>query len=111
MTDTIQKFVEGVIERAGINNMPEDFKKEYVEKLGAEAQKRIGMMALEELDEKGVKAFEQFMADNKSPKPEKVLEFFKSNISDFTAKVKNTLQVFSDEFVQGAEKLKGTKLD
>ena len=110
MTDTIQQFVAGVIERAGINNMPDDFKKEYVEKLSIEAQKRIGMMALEELDEKGVKTFEQFVGDNKSPKPEEVLDFFNNHIPDFTEKVKNTLQVFADEFVKGAEKLKGTKL-
>jgi len=111
MADTIQQFVDGIIERAGINNMPEDFKKEYTEKLSAEAEKRIGMMALEELDEKGVKAFEQFMQDNKSPKSKEMLEFFNTHIPEFTEKVKNTLQVFSDEFVQGAEKLKGTKLD
>jgi len=110
MQDVIQQFITEVIKKAAIDKMPEDFKKEYTEKLGAEAQRRLGIMAMGELNEQGVKDFEEFMANNKSPKPEKVLEFFGARIPDFTAKVTEALKKFAEEFIAGAERLKGTKL-
>lgn len=110
MENVIEQFIQGVIKKAGIDNMPEDFKKEYAEKLAAEAQRRLGMVALQELDEKGVKDFEKFMGSDKALKPAKVMEFFNSRIPDFSTKVAKALEQFGNEFIQGAAKLKGTKL-
>lgn len=110
MENVIQQFIQDVIKKAGIDTMPEDFKKEYTEKLAAQAQQRLGVMALDELDEQGVKDFEKFMGENESPKSDEVLEFFNSKIPDFSDKVAKTLQQFGNEFVQGAARLKGTKL-
>ena len=99
-----------MVKKAGIDNMPDDFKKTYNEKLAVEAQRRLGMMAIAELDEQGAKDFEEFIAKNPSPEPKKTLEFFNSKITDFQTKVENTLTKFAEEFISGAEKLKGTKL-
>lgn len=96
--------------KAGLNKLPEDFKKDYTEKLTAEVQQSLGVMALAELNEKGVKDFEEFMGKTKSPKPETVLEFFSARIPNFSSKVSETLGKFSSEFIQGAARLKGVKL-
>ena len=110
MEDVIQRFIQDMIKNAGIDNMPDDFKKTYSEKLAVEAQRRLGIMAIAELDEQGAKDFEEFIAKNQSPEPQKTLEFFNSRISNFETKVQETLTKFAEEFISGAEKLKGTKL-
>jgi len=110
MEDVIQKFILEMIKKAGIDNMPEEFKQTYSEQLAIEAQRRLGIMAISELDEQGAKDFEDFIAKNPSPEPKVTLEFFNSRITDFENKVQTTLAKFSEEFIDGAEKLKGTKL-
>jgi len=106
MNDPIQQFIQEVLKKAGVSQMPEDFKQQYVEKLAAEAQKRLGIMALSEMDEKGMKEFEKLMTAEKAPEQKELLEFFESKIPDFPQKVTETLKKFGEEFIQGAERLK-----
>ncbi len=110
MEDIIQNFVLDLLKKAGIDNMPEEFKKEYIEKLAIEAERRLGVMAMEELDAKGLEDFEAFMSTREAPKSEEFLEFFNGHISDFTAKANKTLQDFAQEFLSSATDLKGAKL-
>lgn len=110
MEDIIQNFVLDLLKQAGLDNMPEEFKKEYIEKLAIEAERRLGVMAMEELDAKGLEEFENFMSTHDAPKTEEFLEFFNNHIPDFTAKTSQTLQDFAQEFLSSANDLKGTKL-
>jgi hypothetical protein len=110
MEDQVQKFVAELLKNAGIDNMPADFKKQYADKLGVEVQRRLGIMALDELDEKGITDFEAFTVKNKSPQSKDLLEFFNGHITDFKGKVEATLSQFAQEFISSAQKLKGTKL-
>lgn len=111
MENVIEKFVQEMIKKAGIDNMPDDFKKEYTEKLGVEVQQRLGIMALQELDENGMKEFETLMKGEKEPEPQQLLDFFQKKIPDFNEKLSQTLKQFAEEFISGAEKLKGKKLN
>ena len=106
MQDTIQLFVQEMLAKAELNKLPEDFKKDYVEKLTAEVQQSLGVMAIAELDEQGVKDFEKLMGITPVPNPEKVLEFFGARIPDFPKKVSEVLAKFSADFVQGAARLR-----
>jgi hypothetical protein len=110
MEDMIQSFVLDLLKQAGIDNMPEEFKKEYTEKLAVEAERRLGVMAMEELDVKGLEQFETFMSTHDAPKSEDFLEFFNTHITDFDAKANKALQDFAQEFLSSAADLKGTKL-
>ena len=108
--DVIQKFIQDIVSKAGLDSMPDDFKKEYADKLAAEAERRLGIMALGELDEASIKDFEKFMADKKSPKPEELMEFFNSRITGFADKVNQTLEQFAKEYIEGVQNLQGKKL-
>lgn len=110
MEDIIQNFVLDLLKQAGLDNMPEDFKQEYIEKLAIEAERRLGVMAMEALDANGLQEFENFMNTHEAPKTEDFLEFFNSYIPDFTAKTSKTLQDFAQEFLSSAADLKGSKL-
>lgn len=109
MEDLIAKFVAELLKKAGIDSLPEDFKKDYVAKLSAEVQQRLGIMALSELDEAGVKDFETLSNRPQTPNPQELLEFFNARIPDFDAKVNKALEQFSQEFLVGAAKLNNLK--
>jgi len=111
MENIIEQFIQDLIKKSGIDNMPEDFKKEYREKLAAQAQQRLGMVALQELDEQGIKDFEEFMGKEESPEPNETLEFLNNRIPDFSNKVVKALEQFGNEFTQGVANLKGVKLN
>ncbi|MDP2586608.1 MAG: DUF5663 domain-containing protein [Candidatus Komeilibacteria bacterium] len=106
MNNIMDQYVNQIMQQAGIANLPEDFKKDYVAKLSAEAQRRLGIMAMGEMDEQGLKDFEQLMEENKEQNPQALMEFFKARIPDFENKVTVALKQFAEEFVDGAAKLK-----
>ncbi len=110
MVNVIEEFVQGLVKKAGLENTPEDFRNEYVKKLTAEVQRRLGIMAVQELDEQGLKDFEKLAKDKTAPKPNQIMDFFNARIPDFQVKLVKVLEDFGNEFVQGAEKLKGAKL-
>lgn len=100
----ISQFVEKLIQEAGLDSVPENFRAEYTEKIGSEVQKRIGLVAVKEL---GPEALDEFAAlMDKNPKPEEVNQFFVKNIPDLEKKIAEAMEEFSDEFLSGAEKLK-----
>lgn len=102
----MDQYVKQIMAQAGIADLPEDFKQDYMEKLSIEAQRRLGIMAMGEMDENGLKDFEKLMAENKQPQPEELMEFFKARIPDFESKVTAALKEFAEEFAGGAEKLR-----
>lgn len=105
MEDVIATYVAELLKKAGIESLPEDFKTDYVQKLTAEVQQRLGIMALTELDEDGLQKFEKIMRENETPDQKMLLEFFNSEITDFEAKVQKTLSQFSEEFLSTATNL------
>lgn len=111
MEDLTKKFVEDMLAKAGIDNMPADFKEEYSKNLEAQVLRRLGIMAISELDEAGVEEFSKLTEGDKAPEAKVLAEFFSARIPDFHQKVEETLTQFAQEFVSGAEKLKGTKLN
>lgn len=109
MEDVITKFIQDLIIKAGIDKMPDKAKQDYTARLVAIVQKKLGIMALDSLDEEGLKKFEEFTSVNESPNSKELLEFFNTYIPNFIDKVNQALQQFADEFLQGAADLKDIK--
>lgn len=104
--ELIANFVEELLKKAGLSNVPENFHKEYTEKIGLEVQKRLGLIAMKELSPEAVDKFGSLMAADASPV--ELSEFFQQNIPDYEAKVTQTLKEFADEFLASADKLKNS---
>lgn len=109
MEDVIGTYVAELLKRAHIA-LPEEFKKDYTEKLLAEVQQRLGIMALSDMDEAGLKKFEEIMRKNETPDQKMLWEFFNKEIPDFQRKVDDCLKQFSEEFLSSAAKLKNLKV-
>lgn len=102
--DIISKFVTELLKKAGFDDVPRDFYDEYSQKIGVEAQKRLGMIAMRELTPDAVDEFGKLMTDEADPKT--LAEFFKKNIPDYEKKVEEAFKEFADEFLVSAAKLK-----
>jgi glutamine synthetase type III len=104
--DLITTFVAELLTKAGLNDVPKSFYEEYSQKIGVEAQKRLGMIAIRELTPEAVDEFGKLMTSEADPK--EMAEFFQKNIPDYEQKVTDALKEFADEFLASAEKLKAS---
>ncbi len=102
--DLINTFVTELLKKAELEKVPQHFYNEYVEKIGNEVQKRLGIIAMKELSPDAVDEFGKLVSSE--AKPETLAEFFKKNIPDYEEKVENALREFADEFLASAAKLK-----
>ena len=103
-SDLTQKFVTELLKQAGLENMPEEFKNDYLEKLSVAAEERVGLSTLKELSPQDMEEFMNLSADNAAPQA--LADFLKEKIPDYEAKVTAALQEFAKEFTASAEKLK-----
>ncbi len=103
----ILSFIDQMILDAGLDSVPDDQKKEYRTKLAAEAQKRIGLMALRHLDEESVGEFMKLLESN-AKDFDVIIDFLVENVSEFDKKAAHELEVFANEFVSTSKKLATT---
>lgn len=106
MITDIQQFIKTVIKKAGMENLPKKFLDEYEGKLILEAQRRLGILMVKELNEEGVKAFDKLTRENPNPDQKVLLDFFNAYIPDFKQKTEKGLQNFGQEFVDELKQLK-----
>lgn len=100
--DYIQKFIYQIIKEAGLDKMPKDFLDEYTDKLAMEAQKRLGLAAIKELNEQKIREFSKI---KESRDAKAINEFLSANIENFEDKMTMALQGFSQEVIASAKKL------
>lgn len=104
MNNNIEGFITEVVKQAGLDKMPEDFLLEYKEKLAIEAQKRLGLSAMEALPDEKIEEFTELTEKNPEDY-EKINAFLMDNISDFDEKMAIALRDFGFEMVESAKKL------
>jgi len=100
----VEQFVSELIVKAGLDKVPENFKKEYAEKISAEVERRIGLVAIKELNSEALDKFDKLMEADTTP--DKLADFFQKNIPDYESKISAALKDFADEFLASANKLK-----
>ncbi|MBU4601138.1 DUF5663 domain-containing protein [Candidatus Parcubacteria bacterium] len=98
----MEKFINQIIKEAGIDKMPKDFVDEYADKLTTEAQKRLGLAAIKELDEGKIKEFNKI---EESHDAKAINEFLSANIENFEEKMTVALNEFGKKVIESAKKL------
>lgn len=101
---SLTTFIEDMITRAGMTNLPDEFRRKYVEQLAVQLQERVGLRALRELDEEQLANFEALVKDKGNAA--QVFEFFQNHVRDFPQKMAAVMQEFSDEFVEHSKKVR-----
>ncbi|MEA2088369.1 MAG: hypothetical protein U9O55_00825 [Patescibacteria group bacterium] len=98
--DYLEQFISQLMESAGLNNLNEEFKNSYKERLMAQIQERLGLILMNELDEQGLENYKNFIQINNKPSPTQIQKFFSEHINDFEGKCKKALEDFAIEFLQ-----------
>lgn len=101
--DPLEHFAYELLRAADLDALPEDAKAEFVVRLRDEAQRRIGIIAMENLDEQGMTEFTAMIEQAPPPEPVAVQTFLIGKIPDFETKMQAGLLAFADEFVKGAQ--------
>ena len=104
--DYLEQFISQLMKSAGLNNLNEEFKNSYKERLMAQIQERLGLILINELNEQGLEDYKNLIQVNDKPSPAQVQKFFSEHIENFEEKSKKTLEDFAVEFLQAIKNKK-----
>ncbi|MFA5359170.1 MAG: DUF5663 domain-containing protein [Patescibacteria group bacterium] len=102
--DPMEVFIQNLILAAGLDGMPDEYKADYIDKLRVQIDRRIGVIAMQELDSAGLDEFRQMMEREPKISNAALQQFFAGKIDNFPEKVQQGLQDFAAEFIAAAKK-------
>lgn len=102
--DPLEHFAYELLRAANLDALPEDAKSEFVVKIRDQAQRRMGVIAVQHLDAAALEEFNAMMAASTPPEPTAVQAFFVAKIPDFETKIQAGLLALADEFVTAAKR-------
>lgn len=103
--NNIEQFIDELLQEAGLTNLSAEDRREYVKKLSREAEVRLGLMALRNLNDDALKDFYELITQESVDRQE-LLKFFRNNISDFDQRAADALREFAVEFLDSVQKLR-----
>ena len=93
----IEAFADSLIQQANIT-LPEEELELYKNKLMEQIQRRLGLVSVDALDDKGLADYEELLGEDLDPNDPKIQEFFSSRIENYEEVIKKALDTFSAEF-------------
>jgi len=96
----VEELTSGFLQKAGLADLPEDMQAEYTEKIGLEIQRRIGIIAMDKLDDKAAKELEAVLKKNPNMTHKKLTKFFTDNIENFEEVLAKELDEFLKDYLE-----------
>jgi len=96
----VAEITTGFLRKAGFSDLSEEMQAEYVEKIGLEIQRRIGIISLEKLSTQDRDELEKIMAKNPKMSDAVLNKYFKEHIKNFEEVLAEELKVFLDEYIK-----------
>ncbi|MBT3539430.1 hypothetical protein HOF40_01605 [Candidatus Parcubacteria bacterium] len=97
--DFLRSFIEKTLEGAGLESLTEETKDQYLPQFVAEAERRVGLALIPELDPSAAGELKKVF-ELPEPDPEAIRNFWKTHVSNFDEIVKKTLEDFAVELKQ-----------
>ena len=102
-TEAIDQFIDALLREANLDALPDDYKAQYRERLFDQIVNRIGIIAVENLDQKGAEEFGKLLESGIKPNSEEAQNFFEQKIPDFGEKIRQGMVDFGREFITAAK--------
>jgi len=102
----IDSFTQDILVKAGLDDIPHDFKATYVKQLSYELRKRIGILAVTALDAESYLDFQKLVKDNPNQDLFCVIDFFQARLPNFHEIVAQALFEFEREIIEQANQIK-----
>lgn len=98
----IQKIIDQIIRETGMTNMSEELEVEFRKNMEAEITKRIGIIALESLDDEGLKKIEGLSKKDRENQ-DVIKEIINTHSKNFEENLKTGLQNLIKEVVSASK--------
>jgi len=106
--DFISRFAQQLIEETSTVPLPADYLENYQARLEDQIVERIGLIALENMDDEGLKQYEAIIKKTKGDLSkmnfDEVEQLWKKHIKNFEALVLKGLDEFAKEYHQNIDK-------
>ncbi len=93
----VQQIADQIIASAGGDKLPEEARKHFRDTLEAQITRRLGLIIMQNLDDKGLKAYEQLIEESPVPSPSEMQSFLEEYLPDYEQKVKAGMDEFMKE--------------
>ncbi len=105
MTQDLGKvFIEKILTEAGLSDLPEEYKEQYIPKLEEQINRRIGIIIIDNLKGEDSEKFADMINVSPAPSASQLQEFFSDKIPDLEEKIRIGLSEFAAEFISNAKK-------
>ena len=98
-------FIKNLLLTTGLVKEREEFDENYVNELAGEAEKRLAIVALDELGKEKLAEYGKLVAESNGD-PEVTGKFFQENIPNFSEKMEEALKTFTNNFIERTKKIK-----
>ncbi|MBI3963394.1 MAG: hypothetical protein HY341_00175 [Candidatus Kerfeldbacteria bacterium] len=102
--NSIESFVDTLMQQAGFDRLPEQYRTDYRTKLQLEVERRIGIIAMSALPKKDLSELSQKLASPRKMTSDQLQQFFAARIEGFPEKMAQGLKEFADEFLASVRK-------
>ena len=93
----VQNIADQVVAAAGGDKLPEEARINFRETLEAQITRRLGLIIMQNLDDKGLKAYEQLIEESPVPSPSEMQSFLEEYLPDYELRVKSGMDEFMKE--------------
>lgn len=108
---SIEQFTQQILVDTGLDDIPEDFKNDYLKQLSYELQRRLGILAVNSLDEESYLDFTKLIEQDPSQDLFSVVDFFKERIPHFHELMIKGLLEFKAEVHERAKEIRSVKTE
>lgn len=100
--EIIDLYLEDILSTVGLDESPEDEKKDFKSKLRTELEARVGIVVMNAIPDDKVQEFTDMM--QKNPTQEEINAFVSKNVSNLEEIIVKAMQDFKEEFVSEFQK-------
>ncbi len=93
----VKKIATQIVQEAGGDKLPEEARKNFEATLEAQIARRLGLIIMQNLDEKGLKAYEQLIEESPVPSSGEMQSFLEEYLPDYELRVKKGMDEFMKE--------------
>jgi len=103
----VQQIVDKIIEELDFSSLAPEAQEVFKKNLEAQVLRRLGLIIMQNLDDKGLAAYEKLLADNKTPSTTEMQSFLEEYMPDYEERVKAGMDEFMKEVAGIIQRTKG----
>lgn len=103
-SDNIQKLVDEIMKAGNLGGLPEAEEMAFRQSMEEQITRRLGLIIMQNLDEKGVEEYTKIMESEPIPSPETMKKFLEQHLPDYEEKIKQGMDIFLKEVLAAAIK-------